>query len=161
MKHNAHLLSLVLVALLLLCSLAMLNGCGKESEHVHEWVDANCVSPKTCKSCHETQGNPLGHSPMADDGDCTTPVLCATCQTVLTAGQPSHTFDNACDTSCNACSHTREASHTPMADDDDCTTDVLCSVCGVVVTEGSASHTFDHACDTSCNACSHTREASH
>ena len=32
------------------------------AQHVHQWVDATCTSPKTCKTCHQTEGKPLGHS---------------------------------------------------------------------------------------------------
>ena len=30
-------------------------------EHVHEWVEATCTAPKTCKTCGETEGEALGH----------------------------------------------------------------------------------------------------
>ena len=30
--------------------------------HVHDWTDATCTSPKTCKTCGETEGDALGHS---------------------------------------------------------------------------------------------------
>ena len=36
----------------------MLVGCG----HTHEWVEANCETPKTCSSCGETEGIALGHT---------------------------------------------------------------------------------------------------
>ena len=36
----------------------MITGCG----HTHEWVEANCETPKTCSSCGETEGEALGHT---------------------------------------------------------------------------------------------------
>ena len=32
--------------------------CGYE-RHVHDWLPATCVSPKTCRTCGETEGEPL------------------------------------------------------------------------------------------------------
>ena len=29
--------------------------------HVHEWVEATCTAPKTCKTCGATEGEALGH----------------------------------------------------------------------------------------------------
>lgn len=43
---------------LLLCILtASLTGC----ECNHNWQEADCVTPKTCTKCGETEGAPLGH----------------------------------------------------------------------------------------------------
>ena len=46
-------------------------------EHVHEWVEATCTAPKTCKTCGETEGEALGH----DWKDATTeaPKTCTRC----------------------------------------------------------------------------------
>ena len=43
-----------------------------------------------------------------------------------------HTYDNACDVTCNECGEERTITHTPNADDGDCTTEVKCAVCGDV-----------------------------
>lgn len=51
MKKNV--LQLLVVLMLALS----LSGCGCE----HEWVEANCVTPKTCSLCQETEGEALGH----------------------------------------------------------------------------------------------------
>lgn len=78
-----------------------------------------------------------------------------------------HTYDNACDATCNECGETREVGahdytaadcdtaktckncgvtegealgHTPNEDDGDCTTAILCKECGEVITAGKASH---------------------
>ena len=79
-----------------------------------------------------------------------------------------HTYDNACDVTCNECGETREVGahdynaadcdtpkncntcgatdgkalgHTPNEDDGDCMTAIFCKVCGEVTTAGNASHT--------------------
>ncbi len=45
-----------LLVALLLVGLLILTGCCN-----HEWVEANCVTPKTCSECGETSGEALGH----------------------------------------------------------------------------------------------------
>ena len=72
----------VAIAVLLLASLCLLAGCsgggggagGEVCEH--QWNAATCSLPKTCELCHATEGSALGHTPSADDGDCTTAVSC-------------------------------------------------------------------------------------
>ena len=46
-------------------------------EHVHEWVEATCTAPKTCKTCGETEGEALGHD--WKDATCTAPKTCSRC----------------------------------------------------------------------------------
>ena len=87
-----------------------------------------------------------------------------------------HTYDNACDATCNECGEVREVGahdyaaadcdtaktckncgatdgkalgHTAEADDDNCTTDIKCATCGAVVTSGKAQHVA-HADDGDC-----------
>ncbi|MBQ4565327.1 MAG: hypothetical protein IJA48_03165 [Oscillospiraceae bacterium] len=45
--------------ILLALSLLLLSGCSCD----HRWREADCLSPKTCESCGETEGEALGHSP--------------------------------------------------------------------------------------------------
>lgn len=47
------------LALIVTCLAVLLAGCGCE----HEWEDATCTAPKTCKLCEETEGEALGHTP--------------------------------------------------------------------------------------------------
>ncbi len=37
------------------------NG-GNSNEHTHSWIEATCMSPKTCDSCGQTQGTVVAHS---------------------------------------------------------------------------------------------------
>ena len=90
---------------------ASCNECGEEREVNHNWKDATCEKPRTCKICGEEEGSPNGHSWV--DGGCAGPRRCAICG--KTSGVAS--------------------SHTPNADDGDCTTPVCCAECGSVITE--------------------------
>lgn len=41
------------------------------------WANATCTSPRTCKSCGKTEGEPLGHE--WEEATCTTPKTCQRC----------------------------------------------------------------------------------
>jgi len=60
--------------------LIVLSACGCE----HEWLDADCVTPKTCSICQETDGEPLGHTWA--DATCTAAKTCSLC--AATDGDP-------------------------------------------------------------------------
>ncbi len=62
-----------------------------------------------------------------------------------------HVYDNACDTDCNVCGDERTASDHVY--DNAC--DASCNVCGDESTP--AAHVYDNACDTSCNVCGDER----
>lgn len=64
--------SIILLALALAC-VFVLAGCACE----HTWMDADCVTPKTCSKCEETEGEALGHS--WKDASCTAPKTCESC----------------------------------------------------------------------------------
>lgn len=66
-------------ALLLAAGSLFLSAC-----HQHTWIEADCVSPKTCESCGETEGEPLGHS--WQEASCTEPRTCTRCG--QTEGEP-------------------------------------------------------------------------
>lgn len=54
--------------------MALLAGCGCS----HEWQDATCDTPKTCKLCSETEGEALGHN--WKDATTDAPKTCVACQ---------------------------------------------------------------------------------
>lgn len=58
---------------LVLAAALVLSGCCIS----HEWVDADCVNPKTCAKCEETEGAALGHS--WKDATCEVAKTCAVC----------------------------------------------------------------------------------
>ncbi|MCR4750481.1 MAG: hypothetical protein K5877_11890 [Lachnospiraceae bacterium] len=61
--------------------LLMLQGC---TLHSHDWTDATCEAPKTCKICGATEGEPLEHVWL--DATCTLPETCEICG--ATRGEP-------------------------------------------------------------------------
>lgn len=46
-------------------------------KHIHEWEDATCETPKTCKTCGETEGFAKGHD--YEKATCETPKTCKVC----------------------------------------------------------------------------------
>ncbi len=91
----------VCIIYLLLCLL--FSGCGCE----HQWIDADCRSPKTCSLCGEREGEALTHQWV--DADCTAPRTCALC--ALTEGEtlPHKWLEASCSApeTCSACGTTQ------------------------------------------------------
>lgn len=48
-----------------------------EPVHEHTWQEATCTEPRTCLTCGETEGEPLGHQPTP--ADYWTPSVCSVC----------------------------------------------------------------------------------
>lgn len=67
----------------------------ESSRQAHLGGNATCQTYANCEICNEAYGEMAEHSPMEDDGDCTTDIICSVCNTVTTAGAPSHIGDNA------------------------------------------------------------------
>ena len=42
------------------------NECGEERTITHDWNDATCLTPKTCRACGATDGDALGHTPNGE-----------------------------------------------------------------------------------------------
>lgn len=91
-----------LLMLGLMC-IFLFTGCKCE----HEWVEANCTTPRTCSLCEETEGAPLGHTWAA--ATCLNPKTCETCKE--TQGEAlGHTWKAAtCEApeTCSLCHETR------------------------------------------------------
>lgn len=85
---------LALVCALLLCAC----GCKHET-----WIEADCVTPKTCESCGETEGAPLGHTWAA--ATCETAKTCETCGAVEGEALGHKWVDATCEEAktCEAC----------------------------------------------------------
>lgn len=123
MKKNNKFLLRVVPLLVMLCLL--LTGCGCK----HVWVDADCVTPKTCSECQVTEGEALGHTYA--DATCEAPKTCTVCK--ATDGEPlGHTWvDATCQVvkTCSVCQKTEGelADHKWV----DATTETpkTCSVC--------------------------------
>ena len=91
--------TLVLLALVLVLAMA---GCGCE----HEWEDATCDAPKTCKLCDETEGSPLGHEWAA--ATCEEPKTCEVCGETEGDALGHKWADATCDApkTCETCGET-------------------------------------------------------
>lgn len=126
MKRRILLSSLIL--LILCCILA---GCG----HDHEWSDATCTSPKTCKVCEETDGEALGHD--WKDATCTDPKICSRCGKTEGKALGHDVPDISCTDSaiCKRCGEEIPALGHEW-EEATCTEPKTCSRCGV--TEGKA-----------------------
>lgn len=92
-----------LLTVLVLVFALVLSACGCKHE---TWNDADCVNPKTCAECGETEGAALGHTWQA--ATCETPKTCEICKT--TEGEAlGHTWTEAtCDAArtCETCKTT-------------------------------------------------------
>ena len=136
MKHLGKAVTLLMLATLILAGMLLLASCGPECSHIY--LNPTCTEPKTCMLCGATEGEPAGHSggtatcleravcivcneeygelgphkPVADDGDCTTPVDCARCDEYAVEAA-EHTFSHDCDTKCDnkGCRYTRTITH--------------------------------------------------
>ena len=124
----------------------------------HDWADADCDSPKTCKVCGATEGAALGHDWAA--ATCTAPKTCKVCG--ATEGSAlGHEWDFATCTEPETCAICGETYGDPNGHewkDATCTAPKTCKVCGA--TEGTAlGHDWAEATCTSpktCNTCGYT-----
>ena len=127
----------------------------------HVGGTATCEHKANCDVCGTIYGEFANHIPNADDGDCTTEIICSVCGDVTTEANPAHTGGTAtCEykANCEVCgtAYGEFAPHIPCADDGDCTTAITCSVCGDVTTAARPSHTGGTAtCEhkANCDVC--------
>ncbi len=123
--------------------------CGEvttEAKANHSGGIATCKDKAKCATCGKEYGEIGTHTPIADDGDCTTAITCSACGEIITAAKVTHTGGTATckdKAKCAVCGkeYGNLKTHTPNADDGDCTTAIDCSVCGEVTTAAKASHT--------------------
>ncbi len=131
--------------------------CFGTTEHEYEWItdrENSCgvagIKHEECAVCHARRSE---STPIAPSGN--------------------HSYDNACDTSCNVCSLEREVIHAyewVIDRQSNCGVAGIkheeCAVCHARQSENtpiapSGNHSYDNVCDTSCNVCSQEREAIH
>ena len=170
-----HVLKLVLFLLVVITIGFCLSACG-EDEHIHsavkvEKIEADCLTEGKIEhwSCSGCSGlfkdadcsesitaeaiiiPAKGHTPEADDGDCTTAVKCNSCDVITTVANEEHipeADDGDCTTAvkctaCNVITTVANEEHTSEADDGDCTTAVKCSFCDVITTMANEEHTSE------------------
>lgn len=83
MKRN-----LVTLIALLLCACTLAGCCS------HDWAEANCVSPKTCRECGETEGEALGH--VWEEATCESPQVCTYCRETRGTAKEHEFSGNTC-----------------------------------------------------------------
>lgn len=133
-------LSVILVIVLAFC----LTACGCK----HEWSEATCTAPKTCKLCEATEGDVIAHE--WEEATCESPKTCKGCG--LTEGSPTgHNWKDAtcaAPKTCEICEKTDGDSleHTlgkteivdPSYSTATCTYVQKCTVCGQEFAEKGA-----------------------
>ena len=137
------------------------NECGEERTITHDWNDATCLTPKTCKVCGATDGEALGHDWTSPDVDlCKVQSTCSRCGATDGENVEHDWMAADCESarSCSVCGATdgEKLGHTPNEDDGNCLTAITCSVCGTVTTPARDSHTGGTATCTEkavCTAC--------
>lgn len=114
--------------ILVICVIALafcLTACGCE----HEWNDATCTTPKTCKLCDATEGEVAAH--QWQDANCVAPKTCKDCG--ATEGEVAdHIWAEAtCTTAktCTACNETEGEALGHTWADATCTEAKTCTVC--------------------------------
>lgn len=142
-----------------------------------EQVPADFVSPTvkighsydndcdaTCNSCgavrevaaHPYEGAVTKNEDCGNAGEKTyTCPICGDSYKEPIPATGNHTYDNACDASCNVCGQNRTAEAHKY--DNACDKD--CNVCGAI--REVADHVYTDACDVDCNECGATRTAPH
>ena len=139
----------LLTCILLILCIMMIDGCCLK----HDWQEATCDNPMTCKICGETQGEPLGHEWL--DATCTLAKTCSVCG--ATEGEPlGHDWMAAtCEhpKTCRVCGATEGGNADHDWIEATCLHPRKCSVCGI--TEGGTlPHTWVRANYDSSKYCS-------
>ena len=105
-----------------------------EPVHIHNFIDATCLKPKTCSNCGETEGDALGHTWI--DATCLEPEKCSVCG--ITEGSlGTHVWQDAtclAPKTCATCAVTEGELAEHCWQDATCITPQTCSVCNI--TEG-------------------------
>ena len=135
-KRIVYALALSLVIGALLGLVACDRGCE------HQWQEATCKAPRTCKLCSATEGAPLAHT--GGTATCTEKATCSVCGEAYgeiaehawvdaTCTQPKH---------CENCSATEGDATGHTGGTATCTEKATCSACGEAYGDLLA-HTFD------------------
>ena len=122
-------IALIVAAVLLL---GVLSGCCLS----HEWVEADCVNPKTCAKCGVVEGEELGHD--YQDANCESPKTCSRCGKEK-GDALGHTWTDAtcaAPKTCSVCGTTEGEALPHNWNDADCENPKTCADCGA--TEGEA-----------------------
>ena len=108
----------------------------------HEWMDATCITPKTCSKCGKTEGAVSPHTWNA--ATCTTLKTCSVCATTEGKYLPHNWLEATCAApkTCSICNVTQGDTLPHTWVEATCTIPKTCSVCSVA--EGDPlGHTVD------------------
>lgn len=96
-----------ILGILVITFIMCLSGCGKEKTPSHEWIDATCTTPKTCKICGEIEGTTLEHTWI--DASCSTPKTCSVCNKTDGSALGHSWVDASCSApeTCTTCGDTK------------------------------------------------------
>ena len=143
MKHLKKIYSSFITLIVITISIFTLSACGNQNTNQcqHQWIEADCLYPKTCRLCGETDGVALGHTEVIDEAveaTCTSTGLtegkhCSVCNKIIiaqtTTPKTGHEWGNpTCTTprSCIVCFEVDETSK-PLGHS---FVNGECSVCG-------------------------------
>ena len=89
--------------------------------------------------------------------------ICATNGCEVTDTKVGHSYDNACDSDCNACGYTRVITHdfTGGWIKDATHHWHICETEGCEITDSKIEHSYDGVCDVDCNTCGYIRTVTH
>lgn len=124
----------------------------------HDWVDANCIAPKTCSICGKTEGLPLGHD--FSEATCTKDSVCSLCGEIGTKALGHDWSEATCteDAICKTCGEHGDKAIGHSWKNATCLEPKTCTNCGE--TEGKANgHKWQEAtCETpkTCSVCGET-----
>jgi len=142
--------SIALFLLLAMC-VSLLTACGCK----HEWEEATCSNPKTCKLCGETEGDSLGHSYL--EATCDAPKTCRRCG--KTRGEAlEHEWAEATCTepmTCTLCGATEGEALGHTWSDATCTEPAVCEICAETDGEPGEHDWTEATCQApkTCEAC--------
>lgn len=135
----------------------LIYSCG----HNHDWLDATCTTPKTCKVCGKTEGEPLGHT--FEEANCLIPEFCIRCG--YTQGEAlGHVWKDATCTEPKICSRCGEHEGKALGHDwaeATCSEPKTCSRCGITSGEALGHSGPDLSCTEPgiCSRCGQEIEA--
>lgn len=124
----------------------------------HDWVDANCMTPKTCSICEKTEGEPLGHN--FSEATCTKDAVCSLCGEIDTKAFGHDWTEATCteDAVCKTCGEHGDKATGHNWKNATCLQPKTCAECGK--TEGKAAgHKWQEAtCEApkTCSVCGET-----
>lgn len=124
----------------------------------HDWVDANCMTPKTCSICEKTEGEPLGHN--FSEATCTKDAVCSLCGEIDTKAFGHDWTEATCteDAVCKTCGEHGDKATGHNWKNATCLQPKTCAECGK--TEGKAAgHKWQEAtCEApkTCSVCKET-----